>query len=184
MEINIILYQQTPKLQEIPQEMFGTKKLKEIVNAIYEWLKTNPSGIAVAFNQVSIDGERCMLKGCVKSNGDVFLNPKLELEGVPFYTKEACLTWPGSAISAKRMSKIKVTYKDLEGNEKVEEFDGIDAHILQHEVDHLEGIPEEFLSEHERRTFIKKHNIGRNEPCPCGSGRKFKKCCLDTISNY
>lgn len=20
--------------------------------------------------------------------------------------------------------------------------------------------------------------IGRNEPCPCGSGRKFKKCCL------
>ena len=20
--------------------------------------------------------------------------------------------------------------------------------------------------------------VGRNEPCPCGSGRKFKKCCL------
>ena len=22
--------------------------------------------------------------------------------------------------------------------------------------------------------------IGRNEPCPCGSGRKYKKCCLAT----
>lgn len=22
-------------------------------------------------------------------------------------------------------------------------------------------------------------NIGRNEPCPCGSGTKFKKCCLN-----
>ena len=21
------------------------------------------------------------------------------------------------------------------------------------------------------------HKIGRNEPCPCGSGKKFKKCC-------
>ena len=21
-------------------------------------------------------------------------------------------------------------------------------------------------------------NVGRNDPCPCGSGRKFKKCCL------
>lgn len=21
-------------------------------------------------------------------------------------------------------------------------------------------------------------NVGRNEPCPCGSGRKFKKCCF------
>jgi hypothetical protein len=23
-------------------------------------------------------------------------------------------------------------------------------------------------------------NVGRNDPCPCGSGKKFKKCCLDT----
>ena len=22
-------------------------------------------------------------------------------------------------------------------------------------------------------------NVGRNDPCPCGSGKKFKKCCLD-----
>ena len=25
---------------------------------------------------------------------------------------------------------------------------------------------------------IKKTKIGRNEPCPCGSGKKYKKCCL------
>lgn len=24
---------------------------------------------------------------------------------------------------------------------------------------------------------IKQAKIGRNDPCPCGSGRKFKKCC-------
>ncbi|WOH54592.1 SEC-C metal-binding domain-containing protein [Bradyrhizobium sp. sBnM-33] len=23
-------------------------------------------------------------------------------------------------------------------------------------------------------------NVGRNYPCPCGSGKKFKKCCLAT----
>ncbi|MBP9639158.1 MAG: SEC-C domain-containing protein [Enterococcus sp.] len=22
------------------------------------------------------------------------------------------------------------------------------------------------------------HKIGRNDPCPCGSGKKYKKCCL------
>ena len=26
----------------------------------------------------------------------------------------------------------------------------------------------------------KKEKIGRNEPCPCGSGKKHKKCCLDS----
>ena len=25
----------------------------------------------------------------------------------------------------------------------------------------------------------KKKKIGRNEPCPCGSGKKFKKCCIE-----
>ena len=24
--------------------------------------------------------------------------------------------------------------------------------------------------------------VGRNDPCPCGSGRKFKKCCIDLLS--
>ena len=24
--------------------------------------------------------------------------------------------------------------------------------------------------------------VGRNEPCPCGSGKKFKRCCLNTPS--
>jgi preprotein translocase subunit SecA len=25
----------------------------------------------------------------------------------------------------------------------------------------------------------KKRKVGRNEPCPCGSGKKYKKCCLE-----
>lgn len=28
------------------------------------------------------------------------------------------------------------------------------------------------------KTEITKTKIGRNSPCPCGSGRKFKRCCL------
>ncbi len=28
----------------------------------------------------------------------------------------------------------------------------------------------------------KKDKIGRNDPCPCGSGKKFKKCCMDKVS--
>ena len=29
---------------------------------------------------------------------------------------------------------------------------------------------------------IKFANVGRNDPCPCGSGKKFKKCHLSTLS--
>jgi Protein of unknown function (DUF1186)/SEC-C motif len=30
------------------------------------------------------------------------------------------------------------------------------------------------------QVFNRFRNVGRNDPCPCGSGKKFKKCCLDT----
>lgn len=30
-------------------------------------------------------------------------------------------------------------------------------------------------------TIVRKNRIGRNDPCPCGSGKKFKKCCYDRI---
>lgn len=31
----------------------------------------------------------------------------------------------------------------------------------------------------ERQLARKPPKVGRNEPCPCGSGKKFKKCCLN-----
>ncbi len=29
-------------------------------------------------------------------------------------------------------------------------------------------------------TAVRERRVGRNDPCPCGSGKKFKKCCLGT----
>lgn len=33
----------------------------------------------------------------------------------------------------------------------------------------------------ERRTLLVHQYIGRNELCPCGSGIKFKKCCIENV---
>ena len=27
---------------------------------------------------------------------------------------------------------------------------------------------------------VREYKIGRNDPCPCGSGKKYKNCCLDS----
>lgn len=50
----------------------------------------------------------------------------------------------------------------------------------------IEAIPDVVLqSVEEFRTVMrikeraKRGKIGRNEPCPCGSGKKYKKCCLN-----
>lgn len=45
------------------------------------------------------------------------------------------------------------------------------------EIDLLQGMMDEELFGAE--TYVRGHKkVGRNDPCPCGSGKKFKKCCL------
>ena len=34
-------------------------------------------------------------------------------------------------------------------------------------------------SEFARSNLVERKLVGRNDPCPCGSGKKFKKCCID-----
>ena len=34
-----------------------------------------------------------------------------------------------------------------------------------------------YLEEKKSRTVVKPPKVGRNDPCPCGSGKKYKKCC-------
>jgi uncharacterized protein YecA (UPF0149 family) len=31
------------------------------------------------------------------------------------------------------------------------------------------------------KSAYREYRIGRNEPCPCGSGEKYKKCCLKSL---
>jgi hypothetical protein len=40
----------------------------------------------------------------------------------------------------------------------------------------LKGLKESIAKRREKDT-VRSYSIGRNEPCPCGSGKKFKKCC-------
>ena len=34
-----------------------------------------------------------------------------------------------------------------------------------------------YKEQRESRTVRKEKKVGRNDPCPCGSGKKYKKCC-------
>ena len=53
---------------------------------------------------------------------------------------EGCLSLPHYYGPLKRPKKITIKYLDEEGNQKVEDFVGFTAQIVQHEIDHLSGI--------------------------------------------
>ena len=39
------------------------------------------------------------------------------------------------------------------------------------------------LGELKGETLVRRIKVGRNHACPCGSGRKFKKCCINQLRN-
>ncbi len=52
---------------------------------------------------------------------------------------EGCLSLPYYYGPIKRADKIKIKYLNEKNEEKIEEFDGFNAQIIQHEIDHLNG---------------------------------------------
>lgn len=100
----------------------------------------------------------------------VFLmNPKII--GQRFLTpvnQEGCLSITNARFNTWRYSHIKYQ-TELQENIEVREVVGFEAAVVQHEIDHMDGI---ICSD---RT-TKPKEPGRNDACHCGSGKKFKRC--------
>ena len=109
----------------------------------------------------------------------VVVNPIIkELNGEPEEKREGCLTWIGSTIVADRWPEIEVSYWSTDGEyTQGLVIDGFEAQVWQHEVDHLNGVEENVVPGDWRTYRRAEKKVGRNEPCPCGSGKKHKKCC-------
>lgn len=69
----------------------------------------------------------------------VMLNPQITKKSGEYLTEEGCLSLSGER-KTKRYRTITVTYQDMNLNTNTQEFTDFIAEVIQHEVDHCEGI--------------------------------------------
>jgi len=96
-------------------------------------------GIGLAANQVGILKRIIIVSD--EGNIKVFINPEITYfseQKVPF--DEGCLSLPQTFLTITRSENIMVKYRDLKGKPRMEKYSGLTARIIQHEVDHLDGI--------------------------------------------
>ena len=183
MIFEVIPNEQTPA---VPKIAFSDGKLfvehhRKELEAFLEFAKTRLNAVGLAANQCSVDGERFMtrvfaLRDLVTREWRLIIDPYItEYIGIEEIKCEGCLTWKGQVIVAKRSRGVMVSYHDEEGKPHREFHKGFEGQIWQHEINHLNGVEEEV---HESFIEPKPIEVGRNEECPCGSGKKYKKCCL------
>ena len=164
----------------------------KIAEELFRILNERKDGIGLAANQVGIDASVAVVN---VREPLILINPviKEQWDEVDYY--EGCLSYPQKGIRTKRYKNIIIQTEQEEsgwyfsGTETGKEGKGtwesakkhdqeqrlLESICVQHEIDHLNGI-----TIHDRKidtTIRNEKKIGRNEPCHCGSGKKYKKCC-------
>lgn len=102
----------------------------------------------------------------------VMINPRITSRKDPRpFNGEGCMSLPYERHTTWRYNRVLVHYETLDKDTAVSEWvEGKIAQVVQHEIDHMDGI-----LNIDRLTPI--HDPGLNDPCSCGSGVKFKRCC-------
>lgn len=76
-----------------------------------------------------------------KKEGHILINPKITSRSKTMIeVEEGCLSFPDVYDNVLRHEKVTVEYTDLDGKKKKIYAKDIEAVVLQHEIDHLDGI--------------------------------------------
>ncbi|MBQ7870876.1 MAG: peptide deformylase [Oscillospiraceae bacterium] len=70
----------------------------------------------------------------------LMLNPEIVKQSSPYQTAEGCLSLLGGPRPTRRYQKIKVQYQTTDLQIRLKTFEGWTAQIIQHEIDHCNGI--------------------------------------------
>ena len=70
----------------------------------------------------------------------VMFNPQIIKKLDPYETEESCLSLLGGPRKCKRYKNIKVQWQTAEFQTRIKTFTGFTAQIIQHEIDHCDGV--------------------------------------------
>jgi len=118
------------------------EEIKEILDNMLETMYV-AGGVGLAANQVGILKQLITIDAGTKESPKPIkiVNPVIiEKSKEKKEYEEGCLSFPGITEKIYRPSRIKVSFFDQDGNEKIMEFEGLESTAVQHEIDHLNGI--------------------------------------------
>lgn len=139
---NPVLRQKAEKIREI------TPKIRQLADDLMEtMLKSEQEGVGLAAPQIGVSKRIFIAQTdgfgelTTSKKPAVFINPKIVKKSRKTEkAEEGCLSLPGVWLKIKRAKELEIEYLDINGKKIKTKAEGIFARILQHEIDHLNGI--------------------------------------------
>jgi peptide deformylase len=132
-----VLRQPAKRVNKVDDELRQTAK--EMLQTMY-----SSDGIGLAAPQVGIH-KQLIVVDCEPENPAapplILINPEIKKFGNSSgKDQEGCLSVPGVYMDVVRPETIEVSYKDENGKPQNLQADGMLARVIQHEIDHLNGV--------------------------------------------
>lgn len=98
-------------------------------------------GVGLAAPQIGISQRLLVYRIGYDAPVVALANPEIEWWGTDLETaEEGCLSIPGVVVDVERPLHVRVRGRDERGDERLVEASGLEARVIQHEVDHLDGV--------------------------------------------
>ncbi|WP_213545455.1 peptide deformylase [Vannielia litorea] len=144
MSLRDILIHPDPRLKKPadPVTEFD-RELQRLADDMLETMYDAP-GIGLAAPQIG-EMRRLLVMDCIKDDAEeprpmVLINPEVVWTSEEKNTyEEGCLSIPEQYADVTRPAEVKVRWQGLDGAETEEQFSGLWATCVQHEIDHLNG---------------------------------------------
>ncbi len=128
----------------VPAEI---KKYRSLAEDMVKHIKdADNGGVGLAAPQVGVN-KRIIVVSLMKTYDDEtfrtipMINPEIiEHTAETCSDKEGCLSVPGESGDVERWSWVRVAFLDLEGKKYAMRLTDLAARIVQHEIDHLDGV--------------------------------------------
>jgi peptide deformylase len=127
-----------PVLRKVAQQTKITKKTDFLINEMMRAMR-KASGIGLAAPQLGIS-QRVIVIAPLDYKPTALINPVIVKAEGEQIGQEGCLSIPGLYGDVKRADYVEVEALDRKGREITIELEGLPARVVQHEIDHLEGI--------------------------------------------
>ncbi|HSZ68756.1 MAG TPA: peptide deformylase [Solirubrobacteraceae bacterium] len=128
-------------------------------------------GVGLAATQVGVLHRVLVYRAYPEDPTTVLVNPVLEwVSEEREAAEEGCLSLPGIHVEVERPARVRVRARDTAGAELLVEADGLPARVIQHEIDHLDGVLIlDRISREARREAMRALREGRERPARDGA---------------
>ena len=116
----------------------ATEADKQVIQDLLDTLKANEAGcVGMAANMIGV--RKRVIAVSMGSANIAMINPVIVKKSGAYETEEGCLSLTG-VRKTTRYKDIEVEFQDINFNKQCQKFSGWIAQIIQHEVDHCDGI--------------------------------------------